>query len=202
MMFGRKLAGAAAAGAMIMSAMAPTVAQARHYGGGGYYGGGYYGGGYGRHYRHRDRFDVGDAIGIAALIGAVAIIASAADKGSKSTRRTTERSQRENDRDYQGDSRVERGERQDDYAAADSEDAAVNECAMAARDQASTNGRFAEVRGIDTVRTVSDGYDVTGRVEERSDVRASDGALRRFSCTWRNGRVAGVSIGADAIAMR
>jgi hypothetical protein len=175
----RTIAGAVAASAMVAASISPAMARGYDRGG---YGGGYYGGGYGghgggyRHHRHHGGDGVATAIGIAALIGAVAIVASAASKNSKSR-----------DRYGYGDTRYDRGD----------EDTAVNQCAEAAREEASRGGGYAEVVDIGRPQPTSDGWYVDGRVERRANARIGYGETRRFTCSVRDGRVAQVDFSRD-----
>lgn len=71
-------------------------------------------------------------------------------------------------------------------------DAVVNSCALAAREEAEREGGYAEVRQMEEPRETRNGYDVDGDVETRSGWRAQDGALRHFTCSVQDGRVADV----------
>lgn len=179
------------AAAMAGASIAPAAAR-DHYRYPGYgYGGSWYGSPY-RYRHHRDRgLGAGDVIGIAALIGAVAIIASSANKDRKA-RSAPDR--RYDDRDYDENQRG-------DYRGSASEDEAVNMCASAARNKAeSQSGGYAEIVDVDRPRAVgSDGWSVDGRLEQRSGYRGEDRETRRFSCDVRGGRVAEVYISRDVI---
>jgi len=81
-----------------------------------------------------------------------------------------------------------------DYAGSD-EDAAVDACALAAHDEASRSGSFAEIRDITGARPFGNGWDVTGTVSQRASYRAGDDRIRSFRCIWDDGRVEGVTFG-------
>lgn len=147
-----------------------------------------------RHYRHYRRGpDAGAVIGIAALIGAVAVIASSASRDRRESRYpdADERyPSREDDRDY----------RDGAYSGTMDGDEAVNACASAARDRAeSERGGYAEVRDVDPVRATEDGWAVDGRIELRRAYRDSAGEALRFSCDVEGGRVANVYISRDTV---
>lgn len=176
--------------------------------------------------RHRgDGFDFGDAVGIAALLGAAAIVYTSINKDKKA--------KAENDgpvgdapppRDRGDDWTLDGGtsgsgrtggandgrDWADNGRAADAaavggdlrtESAAVDACAVAARDEASSKGGYAEVRSVEAPRVVSGGWDVDGRVEQRAGYRDTSGDTRRFTCSVRDGRVAEVYISRD-VAMK
>jgi len=176
--------------------MASTVpAQARDPGRYGYGHGGYYNG-YGypsrykpyRHYRHRDRgLDAGDVIGIAALIGAVAIIATSASKNKDAKSRDTDW------RDRDGRYEDQRDDGRYDGAEAD---AAIDACAAAARDEAeSQSGGYAEIRDVETPRRSRDGgWDVEGRLEQRASYSGNEMVTKSFSCSYERGGVAHVYV--------
>ncbi|MDB5724745.1 MAG: hypothetical protein JWQ16_1499 [Novosphingobium sp.] len=176
-----RLAGGLALAAMLASATTPAMADR------GWYGGGHGGRGWGGHHDHVD--GLGAFVGIAALFGAVAIIASSANKDAKANRpyqANTREPYRDNGRN---DARSE-------------EDAAVDDCAVAARSEASRDGDYAEVRGISGTQQTDKGWNVDGTVDQRRDGYSGTGETRRFSCTWTNGRVADVILSRDSIALR
>lgn len=193
----RWITGTAGALAMLAGSIAPAAARDHRHGGYGYgYPGGWGGGPYRhRHHRHYDRgLDAGDVIGIAALIGAVAIIAGSAAKDRKASRYPdpeTRRPPDERDGDYRDD---------DSYGAMD-EDEAVNACVAAAREEAeSEHGGYAEIRDVEPVRaTGEDGWAVDGRVELRRNYLDREGETRRFSCDIEGGRIASVRISRDSV---
>jgi hypothetical protein len=65
---------------------------------------------------------------------------------------------------------------------------------LAARDQASGNGDYVEIRGVDGVTPKGSGWEVTGHLDQRSSYRANDGWSRSFRCSWQDGRVSGLSL--------
>lgn len=74
------------------------------------------------------------------------------------------------------------------------EDAAVDGCVLAARDQASGTGDYVEIRGVDGVAPKGSGWEVTGHLDQRSSYRANDGWSRNFRCSWQDGRVSALSL--------
>lgn len=163
--------------------------------------------GWDRGWHRRDRgLDFGDAVGIAALIGAVAVVATSMSKDRKARSGTSDADRPYGDADtrnpdYNGDQDYQRDQGDDrvtDNALA-SEDAAVNACAVAARDEATTQGGYAEVRRVDAPRAVSGGWDVDGQVERRDSYRGPATDVRRFTCSIRNGRVAEIYISKDGV---
>lgn len=193
-----KLTGGIAALAMVAASAAPAAAQGR--GWGGWQGG----------YRHHDRGpDAGTVIGVIAAVGIFAAIASAASKKKQATERSYDapppqdygyydngaprpKDDRYGDNDSRYDSRSTTP-RYESQVSSD-EDAAVDACAVAARDRASGGSNYAEVRGINGVTARGNGYEVTGQIEQRSSYRASDGWSRNFRCTWTDGRVGAVTV--------
>ncbi len=168
-----------------------------------------YGNGYGYPYRYGRhpyyRRDNSGAV-IGALLG-VGLIAAVAASASKASRARTDRDSRDyrdddfRDRDdpryrdngaysdpraYEGREEIARYE--SGTAGSSDEDAAVDACALAARDEGSRNGYFAEVRDItDTRRTNDGGYTVLGTLDQRSSYRGVNGLPRAFSCSWSDG---------------
>lgn len=171
--------------AMLAGGIAPAQARPRHYD---------------RHHHRHDDFGLGDAIGIAALLGAVAIVASSASKDRQAARGGA----------LDGppppvDDRMDDGEALPDVdgampPAGDAREEAANACALAARDEASGNGGYAEVRSMDEPRPIDGGFNVDGTVENRASWNASSGTMRRFTCTVRDGRVAQVYLSRDMVA--
>jgi hypothetical protein len=146
-------------------------------------------------HRGRDDFDFGDAVGIAALIGAVAIVATSMSKDKKAKGGADTRDLPDDrNTDY---SRDIEGTRGTDPSLA-SEDSAVDACAVAARDEAASSGGYAEVRNVEAPRAVDGGWDVDGQVEQRGSYRGETRDVRRFTCSIRDGRVAEVYISRDA----
>lgn len=82
---------------------------------------------------------------------------------------------------------------------AESEDA-ITYCALAARDEAERDGGYAEVRQMQQPRETRNGHDVEGDLEWRSNWRSQDGAMRHFTCSLRNGRVADIWFQRDRAA--
>jgi hypothetical protein len=189
-----KVAMAVAAGAMVLASAAPASARG-------------YDGRWGRYSHHyRDRDNSGAVIGAILGIGLIAAIASSASKQREAERRYPDPRQsdrpydpRYDNRDYDGRDYGADGDRYGSssdgagyYGAAD-ENTAADACALAARDEASRMGGYAEVRDITAVRPFGNGWDVTGVVSQRASYSAPDGRERSFRCIWENGRVNGVS---------
>lgn len=157
------------------------------------------------HHRYRDRggFGFGDALGVAALVGAAAIVATSISKDRKAARGTDvlDAPPPQDGTDYGVDTR--RG----DNDAADFSDVAgsvaqddrlADACAIAARDEAEgREGGFAEIRRMDTPVATQGGYNIDGEVEMRASYRATEGATRRFTCAMKDGRVAEVYLSRD-----
>lgn len=161
----------------------------------------------GWHRHHRGNgFGVGDAIGVAALVGAVAIVASSMSKDRKAP---VSRDDRDIDAppprtgtDYGADVGQDAPTRDDtdfsDVAARD--DAMADACALAARDEAQRKGGYAEVRHMDAPVATASGYNVDGQVETRASYR-STGQTNRFTCAMKpDGRVADVYISRDLVS--
>lgn len=192
--------------ALILGSVGTAQARPRYDRGG-------YGGGWGHHHRDRGNgFGFGDAVGVAALVGAVAIIASSLSKDKQARRGSTA----DADTDYQDapppasgtdyGADIGNGDaRNDDFsdvAARDGEqDRMADACAVAARDRAQRQGGYAEVRQMDEPRPANGGYNIDGRVETRASYRASSGTTHRFTCTMQDGRVAQVYLSRD-VALR
>ncbi|WP_246344641.1 hypothetical protein [Sphingobium fontiphilum] len=171
--------------AMLAGSITPAQARPRHYD---------------RHHHRHDDFGLGDAIGIAALLGAVAIVASSASKDRRAAHDDALDGQPppSDDRPDGVDALPH-----DDGAAPTAGDAleeAANACALAARDEASANGGYAEVRSMDEPQPIDGGFNIDGKVESRASWNAASGALRRFTCTVRDGRVAQVYLSRDVVA--
>ncbi|MCI4591134.1 hypothetical protein MOK15_13665 [Sphingobium sp. BYY-5] len=171
--------------------------------------------------RHRHRgngFGVGDAIGVAALVGAVAIVASSMSKDKKAQGARTDRGYGDDydapppsaDTDYGADVRNDAPTRDDadfsDVAGSGSGDDAQNDtmtnaCAVAIRDQAQREDGYAEIRqmGIPTA-TEGGGYNIDGEVETRASYRATNSDTRRFTCAMKDGRVAEAYLSRDLVA--
>ena len=181
------------AGALVVGSISPASAR-----------------GYDR-WRYRDRGpSTGAVLGVLLGVGVIAAIASSnAKKQREVESRPYDPDARIGDRTYDpqrdrtyDDQRYDNRTNDRSYdngRAFGNEDEAVDACAVAARDEASRNGSFAEVRDITGVRPYgSGGYDVTGVVEQRSGYRANDNRARSFRCTWQDGRVGGVSFSTAA----
>lgn len=176
-----KLAGAVALSALVLVSASPAAARG-------------YDGRWGR-YHPRGHDNSGAVIGAILGVGILAAIASSAAK-SRDDRNRGYDPQYDNrsydDGSYGYDNGATSGAYSDSASLAD-ENAAVDACAIAARDEASRNGNFAEVRDITGTRPFGNGWDVTGTVSERAGYRAGDSRLRSFRCIWDDGRVEGVS---------
>ena len=193
-----KLTGGIAVIALVATTAAPAAAQGRGWGGG-------QGG-----YRHHDRGpDAGTVIGVIAAVGIFAAIASAATKKKEAAERRYDAPPPDDYGYYDNGAPRPRDDRYDEGARYDSrsstprydnsrasadEDAAVDACAVAARDRASGGSNYAEVRGINGVTARGNGYEITGQVEQRSSYRSNDGWSRNFRCSWQDGRVSSVSV--------
>lgn len=142
------------------------------------------------HHRHRDNgFGFGDALGVAALVGAVAIVANSMSKDRKT------RDRRETDGWAERDGPAGR-----DDLALSGEDAAIDACAVAARDKAGDGSGYAEIRDISRPQPIEGGFNIDGTVEQRAGYRDSAGDRRRFTCTVRDGRVAEVYLSRDFVS--
>jgi hypothetical protein len=182
----RKLGLGAAVSALLVTSVSPAYAQfgvgvGRSWGGGwssGMSWGG--GGGWGR--RHHDD-DTAEVLG-GLLIGAVLIgaIASASKKSKQAQR----------DRDYdRPDQYPQDNSAQRTRGGISSEDQAVDACANATEGKA---GRTASVRDISKVSRNTDGWDVEGVVELRSNWRDNSPDKHHFTCSIRYGSVDSVYI--------
>jgi hypothetical protein len=144
------------------------------------------------HY-HRDRgngFGFGDAVGVAALIGAVAIVASSVAKDKQAQRASGPAGNDDAPPPSQGT----------DYGVDATSGVPSADDDFAARDEAQGQGGYAEVRQMDAPRAVQDGYNIDGQVESRANYRAASGTTRRFTCTIKDGRVAEVYLSRDVAA--
>lgn len=174
----RKMISATVAAALVATSVTPAFAGGRGYG----YGYGKYK--YGRHYR-RDRIDTGDVIGFLAIAGLVAAIATS----GKSKRRA--RDAGVSDRDYDSGP-YKRG-------SINSENDAVDACALAAEDRA---GKMSSVRDVTKVAVVDDGWDIAGTIEARDDWRDKRVEPRGFTCVVRDGTVRAVFVDVNSVAER
>jgi hypothetical protein len=172
----RKMIATVAAAALVATSVTPAFAGGRGYGYG--YGGKYK---HGRYYKH-NRLDTGDVIGILAVIGLVAAIATS----GKSKRREREAGV------YNDSGPYKRG-------AINSENDAVDACALAAEDRA---GKMSSVREVTKVSAIDDGWDIAGTIEARDDWRDKVVAPRDFNCVVRDGTVKAVFVEATTVAAR
>lgn len=162
------------------------------------------------HHRHRgDGFGFGDAVGVAALIGAVAIVASSIAKDKRDGRATGSAGNDDTPppsqgTDYGADVDSKQSAANADFSdsvAPDDEAQMTDACAVAARDEAQgQDGGYAEVPQMDAPRAVQDGYNIDGQVENRASYRATSGTTRRFTCTIKDGRVAEVYLSRNVAA--
>lgn len=170
--FAVQLVGAAVLASSVLVAINPAEARQRH------------------RYQHRDRVDAGDVIAGIFLIGAIAAIADSAGKS-----RDRDRNRGRRDDDY----RYEPQQRERDYRTTperndgnqwvpgnnSAETRAVDACSWAAEGEL---GDSARVGSIDTVEQSGDEWRVTG------NVAAPETMPRDFACTYRGGRVTGVTL--------
>lgn len=216
MQLGRSLMGAMVGIGLIAGSIASAEARPRGWGDRGWH-------------RHRDNgFNFGDAIGIAALVGAVAVVANSMSKDRAAQQDRTD-DYRPND--VRPDDTRNDGYRtapQSEYPAADDapvapdsgdedfsdvasaddiagtpiagEDRAVDACAIAARAEATRGGGYAEVRRIGTPQAVQGGYNIDGEVERRASYRDSAGETRQFTCSVQGDRVAQVYMSRDLVS--
>jgi hypothetical protein len=157
--------------------------------------------GWGHHHRDRGNgFGFGDAVGVAALIGAVAIVASSMSKDKKAAQASDGTAPPPvNDTDYGADVRSD-DDFSDGAAVHRDQDQMTDACAVAARDEAQgQNGGYTEIRRMDEPRAAQDGYNIDGEVESRASYRAPTGTTRRFTCTIKDGRVAEVYLSRDVV---
>ncbi len=194
-----KYAGALAAAAMVMTPMTPAFARSG-------WGTPGYGSGYGNGWRRYKRDDTGTVIAALLGVGIIAAVAASASSNSNKAKRDRDYPNRDyrtddyrsDDSRYRDDpyysssrgydSRATGTGYQSGTGAYAEEDAAVDACAMAARDEGSRGGLFAEVRDITGARRAGNGYTVTGTLEQRQSFRAGSGTPRGFSCSWANGQ--------------
>lgn len=171
--------GTVAAGAMVMGAASPAVAQDRH------------------RDRDHDGISAGEVIAGAVVLGGLAAIIASADNDRDHYR----------DRDYRGYRDDYRGDYRGGYGNGYNAREAVEMCVRAAERQAERRlGARAEVYEIRDVDRERRGYEVEGRIAVRDDYRYRDrrGWGRndyrrgyrndgwdegRFSCDVRRGRV-------------
>lgn len=183
----RKLGLGAAAVALLASSVTPALARGGH--GGWNHGSGWnsWGGGHHNGWRRHRRGgnDTGEILG-GVLIGALLVgILSSASKRNRDP-------QRRADGDVYPQSYPQQ-DGQDDRNRGDiaTEDQAVDACASAAESRA---GRTASVREIEQTSRSSDGWDIEGIIEVRSDWRDRSADSRRFTCSVRYGAVDSVYV--------
>lgn len=203
--------GAACAAALMVASVGPAAARgpggAPHGGGhGGYetgHGGGRYPGpiwrgghrhgGYGGPYwgGYYDGWGAGDVIGLAALIGVVAVLANSAARDRDGDRTDDRSYDRDTDR---------RDARSGRTASIVTSDDAANACADAAREEAEAeNHGYARLLGVDQAQPygAAGGWSVDGRVEQLASAQDRAGTVRRFSCEVEDGHVAHVYLSRD-----
>lgn len=140
---------------------------------------------------HHDGFGFGDAVGVATLVGAVAIVASSMSKDKRAAQPS-----------IYDDARPDDGAdiAPDDGAPNASDDRISDACAVAAREEAEAQAAgYAEIRRMDAPRATDAGYDIDGEVETRASFRDTGGSTRRFTCSMRDGRVAQVYLSRDVV---
>lgn len=180
----RKSISAAVATAMLVTTVTPAFAD-DGYG----HGHGGFGNDYGRG-RHHDRVDAGDVIAGIAIVGIIAAIASAASKPKQ-----PRYPDRADDRFPQNDDRSGQQSR----GSINSENAAVDACALAAEDRSGQSASVREITGVDANR---DGWQVEGVIEQRSGWRDRSAQRKRFTCSVRFGAVESVNIDRESLAFR
>lgn len=160
-------------------------------------------GGYHDRYRHHngDGFGFGDAVGVAALVGAVAIVASSLSKDRKASQGEAPRGRSldtdapppADGTDYGSDTTFS------DNVDNGTADRYANACADAARQEASGDGGYAEVRRMEEPQVIDGGYNIDGEVESRAAYSNVSGTTRRFTCTVKDGWVADVYLSRDMV---
>jgi hypothetical protein len=171
----RKTIATAVAAALVATSVTPAAA------GWGGYGYSKYKYKYGR-YKKRDGLDTGDVIGILAIAGLVAAIATS----GKAKRREREAGV------YNDRGPYKRG-------SINSENDAVDACALAAEDRA---GKLSSVRDVTKVSVTEDGWDVEGTIEARDTWRDKAPQTRNFNCVVRDGTIKAVFVDVNEVAAR
>jgi hypothetical protein len=173
----RKMISTTVMAALVATSVTPAFAK-RHHSGYDDYGRHY---GHGRHYK-RDRLDTGEVIGLLAVVGLIAAIATS----SKSKRRAREAGV------YNDSGPYKKG-------AINSENDAVDACALAAEDRA---GKMSSVREVTKVSANEDGWDIAGTIEARDNWREKAVQTRGFNCVVRDGTIKAVFVDVNAVASR
>jgi hypothetical protein len=179
----RKLTSLTTAAAIVLTSVGlsavPAEARGRH-------------GGWG--YRHHDRISTGDVLGGLLIIGTIAAIASAASKDK-----------RDRAPDYRPDDRYDPPWRDDNrqdvpryepevpndavpgaYGRGEGEARAADACSWAVEGDMGDDARVESITGTEAN---NGGWYVTGTASR------SDGEVKSFGCSYRNGRVVDVSFG-------
>lgn len=192
-----KLALGLAAGALVIGSVSSAAARG--------YDGRWRGG-----HRGGDGIDAGAVFGLLLGVGVIAAIASANTKKKKEAEARADYDPRadngsysdrgyEDQRGYDGrapnDRRYDDGRNNSAGASYAGEDEAVDACAVAAREEASRSGGFADIRGITGARAYGNGWDVTGTVDQRASYSSNNSSQRSFRCIYENGQVSGVTFG-------
>jgi len=178
----RKLAGWIITTALVATSISPAMAREHDRWGAGPRSGW----DHGRHHNNND--GLGIFLGVAALVGVVAILASSSAKNAKAKEQAgTPPSDTRDNRGYDSP----RG----DFTLSQ-EDEAINACAEAVREKAADGG-YAEILSIEPARSLRDGWRIEGRVEQRDSFRDTGGEIQRFSCTVRDGQVEDIDLSPD-----
>ncbi|MDO9369418.1 MAG: hypothetical protein Q7T68_12685 [Sphingopyxis sp.] len=177
----RKFMSFAAAAAVVITSVGvsvtPAEARSRH-------------GGWG--YRHHDRVSTGDVLGGLLIIGTIAAIASSVskDKRERAPDYRYDPPYRDDQRYDQRDSDyvppIEQSPDTRAYGNGDIESRAADACGWAVEAEM---GDDARVDSITDTQPNNGGWYVTGTASR------SDGDVRSFGCSYRNGRVVDVSFG-------
>ncbi len=189
-----KLALGLAAGALVIGSVSPAAARGHD----GRWRGGHRG----------DGVSAGAVFGLLLGVGVIAAIASANTKKKEAQARADYDPRVDNgsyggrsyedQRGYDGRTPSDRSYddgRNGSGAGYASEDQAVDACAVAAREEASRSGGFADIRGITGAQAYGNGWDVTGTVDQRASYSSNNSSQRSFRCIYENGQVSGVTFG-------
>jgi hypothetical protein len=131
------------------------------------------------------------------LLAAVASAASAKKKEQSSQRRAEPFPGPRNDTwryDNQGYDDRPRDDRYSGSRNWGTEEDAVNACAVAAREKATRNGGFADIRDVNEVRVIQHGWSVNGRIDQRQSYRDDRVRGLNFDCIYEDGRVVDVAV--------